>query len=106
MDIYRAAHTFYTFRDIRDVLVSRYRMFNKEPEMGIVKYYIEQDVFAKKNADLVLKYEDMLLEVEETVNLIANILKVDVSAKEIIAQLPDSKNEKGKDNYHSPDTLL
>lgn len=106
MDIYRASDTFYTFRDIRDVLVSRYRMFNKEPEMGIVKYYIDQDIFAKKHASMVFKYDTLVNEQRDSIIQIASRLNVQVNPDNILTQLPDPANKNGNEDYHSPDTLL
>lgn len=106
IDYWRAYQTFFTYRDIRDVLVSRYRMFNKKPTYKIAKYHITNIELAKKRANLVLKYEDMLSDRLKQIPIILETLKIDLDPEWVLIQLPDPKKVTLKNDYHHEKTLL
>mgnify|MGYP006293429247 CR=1 FL=1 len=90
-DRIRADKIFYSYRDIRDVMVSRWRKFGREPDMEIARYYIRQYEFARKHADLVLKYEDFMNDIPGTIDKVAEVLGQTITREQILAKLPDKE---------------
>lgn len=88
-DRMRADKIFYSFRDLRDVMVSRWRKFNREPSMDIARYYIRQYEFARKHADLLFKYEDFVHNVPVTIEMVSKILKHQVDVEAVQKKMPD-----------------
>jgi hypothetical protein len=105
-DTMRAYKTIYTFRDIRDVLVSRLRKFNAKPTIEIVRYYIEQDIFARKHANLCLKYEDIMANQGNAIEQIKSVFRISIPTIDIIKQLPSINESEGLDNKHDSNSLL
>lgn len=106
MGIWRAYKTFYTYRDIRDVLVSRLRKFDKDPTITMVRYYIQQDQLAKKHSDFTFQYETMAQDLPGVVSRIASELNIRIEAEEIIQRLPNPNKVNVKEGEHSKETLL
>lgn len=104
-DRIRANKIFYTFRDIRDVMVSRLKIFDKEPNMDIIRHYIRQDQFAKRHADMVIRYEDFIRNVPENIQKIARMLNYSDDIDRIVKNLPDVK-ERSPLKYDASKSLL
>jgi len=101
----RASKIFYTFRDIRDVMVSRWKKFDKEPGMDMVRYYIRQYQFAKKHADMVIQYEAFTEHIPDYIRQIAQTLNYPVDVDTITNKLPDIKTN-APNQYDSGKSLL
>jgi len=106
MFIWRAGHTYYTFRDIRDVLVSREKKFKKEPNIGIVRYYIRQFEVAKKNSVRMFQYEKMISDKKNVLEQLAIDLEVSIDSEVLLKQLPDPAGAGSDKGWHDKDTLL
>lgn len=106
MMTWRAFKTFYTFRDIRDVLVSRQKMFKKEPSIEIVRFYIQQDQIAKKYADKVFSYDLLTNETIKVTNEISESLQISVKSDQILKLLPNPASVSTLKSGHSKQTLL
>ena len=106
MYIWRAYRSYYTFRDIRDVLVSRQKKFKNEPSIGIVRYYIRQFEVAKKNGVRMFQYEKMISAKRQILEELSYDLKLPIEPESILGQLPDPTNAGSETGWHDKDTLL
>ena len=106
IDMLRANRTFYTYRDIRDVLVSRLKMFDREPTIEIVRYHIQLHQLVERMGCHTVKYETMITFVEGTIHDVANVLGLKVDPLAVMKKLPSPKKSKAPDNGHDKDTLL
>ncbi len=84
----RGQYVFYTYRDIREVLVSSSIKFDVTPSLDRCKVLIDEYVKAKKHADLMIKYEDMVNNTEDQISQIAAIIELDVEPRKIFDDLP------------------
>jgi hypothetical protein len=87
----RSQIIFYTYRDIRDVLVSSQKKFGASPSMGVCRQYIAEYDAARRYADCMLRYETFNADLAGTVGLIAKALGITVVPDEIVAALPSAK---------------
>ena len=92
----RAKYIFYTYRDIRQALVSANLKLNLPLSINTCRYMINQYQLSKKYADLMLSYEDIVNDTEQQIIRIANIIKVDVDPQSIIKNLPSIMSERSR----------
>jgi len=104
--IRRAALLFYTYRDIRDALVSKFRKFNQAPSIEMVRKWVVQFDTARKHADLMIRYEDMVGDVHGTVEKVAKSLRISVPTETITRELPSSFEDDNSGDRYSKTTLL
>jgi len=102
--VLRAHKVFYSYRDIRNILISRYRMFGKKPSIEMVRKYIQHFKYMESKADLMLRYEDIVNDLYDTVKRIAKYLEINVVINDILNELPSASDHQGF-NY-SKETLL
>lgn len=80
----------YSYRDIRDVLASMMRKFNKAPSIDYADYLIDMHKDWVTRSDMVIKYENILTDPGKTdvVNKIAAMFGIkDIDAEQIIKSL-------------------
>lgn len=102
----RANHIFYSYRDIRDALVSMSRKFKCKPSLAIAREWIDQFYFAKKCARIMIRYEDMASDISSTILSIAQCLDAQSNIDEITASLPVVDAQTEIDSPYSKVTLL
>ncbi len=102
---FRGQYVFYTYRDIREVLVSSSIKFDVTPSLSTCKMLIDEYIRAKKHADLMIKYEDMVHNTKEKVSQIAAIIKSDVEPDRIIENLPGFGSERNRSSGYDRVTL-
>ncbi|MHA1696288.1 MAG: sulfotransferase domain-containing protein [Candidatus Helarchaeota archaeon] len=91
----RAFIIFYSFRDIRDVLASKKRMFKIEPSFLEAKNLINADKKWKAMANYTMRYESMIESPNQEIKKIANILNIqNINIKKILDDL-------STENYNS-----
>lgn len=93
---HRANHIFYTYRDIRQALVSASIKFDMPPSIIRCRRWVNQYQRAKKYADFMLSYENIVHNTERQIVRIADILKVEVKPKIIINYLPKVMADRGR----------
>ena len=101
----RASLIFYSYRDLRDALVSRKKKFGREPSLKVVQNWIQQFRLAQKYSNLMLKYELMMADPSVTINQVAKLLEMEVDTDRIQAQLP-STTSRSENTEFDPVTLL
>lgn len=104
---YRSIFYFYSFRDVRDALVSANRKFGQEPTIEMCRYYVKGYKRAKRYANSMFKYEEFTVDIDRAVTQIKNILEVDVSNVDIITGLPDvGSNDRSGEVVYDRKTLM
>ena len=106
IDILRSYQTFYTFRDIRDVLVSRLKMFDKAPTIEIVRYHIRLHQIVENMGCHTFRYETMIKDLQATIHNVANILEIEINPSKVKAKLPHPQKSKAPQKGHDDKTLL
>lgn len=102
---------FYSYRDVRDALVSNYRKFDKSPSIEIVREWIRQYSIAKSKSVKMLKYEDMIKDLRSQIIEISNTLSKELSDETInslvyeLNSMADRSSLDGEKRFSS-DTLL
>lgn len=100
----------FCFRDLRDVLASQERKFGSKPSLSSAKALVDSHQAWQAEADLTLKYEDMISNTAQALGDLAQVLNVTAAGlgdieHEITAldfDSPGSKNERYnlKNLYH------
>jgi len=72
----RADFVFYSYRDVRDALASAVRKFGVNPSLGVVDYYINMYEKWTAVADLVVSYEDIVENKQETIGKLGAVLGI------------------------------
>ncbi|MFW5721455.1 MAG: hypothetical protein ACOCWW_03655 [Bacteroidota bacterium] len=106
IDLLRAKHTFYTYRDLRDAMVSKYRMFGTVPSIENVRYTVNQYNLAKSKADLIFKYEDFVNDKNKMIDQLSEILGISVDSSTILKSLPNPGRQNKINSLHDKETLL
>lgn len=88
IDAWRAWRIAYSYRDPRDALVSAQRKFGDVPSISTLRKWVQDFAFAKKNANLMIRYETLIEDVPGTVTRIADLLERPVDVQKIIDDLP------------------
>ena len=103
----RAYKNFYCYRDIRTVLVSSSKFFNRPPSMQFVDKLIKIYRAAMYNCDAVYSYEQLVEDPREVIRKSANILNIDLSSTYLnnIVQETSSLKSSGGSHY-SAKTLM
>jgi len=86
-----ATYIFYSYRDIRDVLASRKRMWGMEPTMDVARGLATESQFFDKAAHYIMRHEDFLLNPRKIVEDIAAQLGVTVDIDKVMAELSADK---------------
>ncbi len=102
----RANCIFYSYRDMRDALVSLSRKFGCQPSLEIARKWIEQYKIAEKHAQMMVRYEDMVMDIPTTVHAIAQHLQIQIDVSRVIASLPVMDAQDVIDGQYSKVTLL
>lgn len=80
---WRAAYSFYTYRDVRVAAVSALRKFDREITLGSVRDAIGGYEIAKHACNLCIKYEELIRAPERFARELARILRIEVDANRI-----------------------
>ncbi len=102
----RAAHSFYTYRDVRVAAVSRMRMFNLEPTLKRFRWVIEQYQIAKASCDLIIKYEDLIADPLSHTQAIARRLDITTDCEAVVAKVLGLRPPTDAAGPYSMETLL
>jgi hypothetical protein len=102
---FRASHVFYSYRDLRDALVSYSRKFG-EPTIHLARQWISDFQWAKGHADLMIRYEDMMSDPRAAVMQVVRTLGVNADVNEIMSRLPDGTENDAAPSSYSKATLL
>lgn len=84
---YRANKVFFSYRDIRETIVSAKRKFNSTPSIEMARNQVNLYYKAKMYADKMISYERLTKDTMDIVNSISKEMKVDVNADEIVESL-------------------
>lgn len=102
-----ATYLFYSYRDIRDVLASRMRMWNHTPSLEYARSLIHEVEYFKNRADYTMVYEDFLRNQKLVIQKLSDILSMPVDIENIYLQLnsakkpaSDGKPYNNEDLYH------
>lgn len=101
----RSNFYFYTFRDIRTVLVSAQRSIGVAPTIQLVEKHMAHYNSAKRHADLMIKYEDLISSPEATITQLADIISISVDPKIIWDKANKFQPPENSTKYDS-DSLL
>lgn len=86
----------YSYRDVRDVLSSAFRMWEETPSINAAQMIIYECNILKKRADYSMKYEDMLRDKEKIVTEISKTLGINNininNVIEKVEQIPKNNN--------------
>jgi hypothetical protein len=78
----------YSYRDVRDAIASNFRKFNLEPTLKTASKWINAQEKWIGKSDVVVRYEDMIVDKLPIVNRLASKLNaVDIDANVIVKQL-------------------
>ncbi len=87
-----ASTILYSYRDIRDVLASRKRMWGMEPTLEVARDLVAESTFFDKAAHYVMKYEDFIVDPVSVLNDLTRLFDADeLDVHEIHAQLETEK---------------
>jgi hypothetical protein len=86
----RAGTMIYSYRDVRDVMVSMLRMFDKQPSVQLCDGLMQLHYRSIRWADVVVKYEQLMENERAAVQTIANRLGISVDVNEVVAQIPQA----------------
>lgn len=85
----RADVVLYSYRDIRDVLASRFRFMGTVPTMGAADRLIAECDTIEPIADYAMRYESMILDPLTEVELIAGAVDARVDASAVVSELDE-----------------
>jgi len=101
----RALFTLYSFRDLRDALASMKRGLDREPSVKLADALIKQYYQWSEKADVVVRYETMLENREQTIRALADLFGISGIAPVAIIEQLDSLAERSKEQksrtYHN-----
>lgn len=100
----RAQAMFYTYRDIRDALVSNKRKFGTA-SIELVHDWIREYEFARKRAMKMIRYEDMMQSLSSVVLEVLDDLELRLSVEEVLSGLPKDDAPTENQSY-SKESLL
>lgn len=85
---YRANMIFYSYRDVRDSLVSLNKIFKIEPNIDLCRKFIKDYHEAKKRGAYFFRYEQLTKNETDVISKILRILDIDIDTKYILEHLP------------------
>jgi hypothetical protein len=88
---WRSSHIFYTYRDVRTVLVSLERKFGWEPTLDRCDKLIREDVRARRYADRRYSYEQVVENTRHVIEDVAAVLRLNPDVAEVERQLPAAR---------------
>ena len=98
----------YSYRDIRDVLASRFRMWEMPPTMGVVHNLIYESRFFDDRADYIMKYEDFIEDQRKIVEELDSVLDAHSNIDKVMELLSkdkkpasDGKSYNKEELYHT-----
>ena len=101
---FRAQAIFYTYRDVRDALVSNKRKFG-DASIDLVHEWIRDYDFARRHAMRMFRYEDMMESLSDVVLEILSDLELQLSVEEVLSKLPKDDAPAENESY-SKESLL
>lgn len=99
-----AQKSFFTYRDIRTVAVSNFRMFQQTISMASIRAYMREFVIAQNTCDMLIRYEDLREWPIDVIKNIAQHLRIEVDAEDIHKEVASLKPPTG--STYSKKTLL
>lgn len=110
----RAAKIFYSFRDVRDALVSLRRKFGHEPSIDLCRDLLRNYLVAERLGAPMFQFETFVADIPGTVGRVAGILGFPVDVAAVAARVPaaDGGGEaaagtgSGTDENYDKTTLL
>jgi hypothetical protein len=104
---YRAAEIFYSYRDIRDALVSAGRKFGTQVSIELCRDYVREYTAATRYASHLFRYESLIADATPAIRQVAVCLGIEVNVQRIAADLPDRDRTPSEGNRdYDPTTLL
>lgn len=85
---YRSNMIFYSYRDVRDAMVSMSRKFGKPPTLEMCDAFIEEFIRAKRCSHFIYRYEDFSLDYVALVENVSRDLGILVDLDQIVSGLP------------------
>lgn len=102
----RARIVLYSYRDIRDAIASRRRIWGTPPTMELANAWVSECDFFEDRADFVMRYESMITDPTGTVSQVANTLGYSVDSQSIVEQVAALPNPGEGHGVHHPVSLL
>lgn len=97
---------FYSYRDVRDALVSSKRKFAQEPSIEYCRYYISGYITAERYATAMFKYEEFAANARPAIKVILKHLDIIAEVDEILDQLPELGELTGSEHNYDRKTLM
>lgn len=101
-----ADNVFFSYRDIRDCLVSWHNKNNKEPSIALAKKWLLQFQKAKRSNAQMISYETLTQQTKCLILDIATMLDITVDVEKIFYQIPDSAPNLRERDKFSKESLL
>lgn len=84
---WRATHSFYSYRDIRTVAVSRIKKKGQALDISFFRKHIAQYELAKRHCDFCFSYEELTESRSATVERLADHLGIPVQTEQVLSRL-------------------
>jgi hypothetical protein len=92
---FRSKYVFYTYRDVRTAAVSANKVFNITINIEEIRSSIKEYQTAKKTADLIIKYENLVNNAPDVIDKMCKILHIECDARNIYSNCLNSKIPSG-----------
>lgn len=102
---FNAYAIFYTYRDIRECLLSFKLKFGIEPSIELCDSQINQYLFLKNKA-VFFKYENLIENMELQITYILKRLNIQMKTEEVIKRLPELQKSDIISDGYDPITLM
>ena len=102
----RAKELFYSYRDIRDALVSAQRKFGTDPSLELCRSWIKEDQMARKYASAVFRYEEFTVDQQGAIERVAEILNTSIDISAVLEAIPGAGKDGVVSNGYDKETLL
>lgn len=102
----RASRIFYSYRDVRDALVSSQRKFGLRPSIELCRAWIMEDMAVRKHACASFRYEDFAVNQKTTVERVAGVLGVNVDTTTVFDSIPETSKKRSATVGYDRKTLM
>jgi len=99
-------YTAYSYRDIRESLVSWKQKNKSEPPIHLAQFWLDQYRIAKDSANYIVSYENLTQKREQVLLQIAADLQLDIDTDVVLEQIPNASDASQKSSGFSSETLL
>jgi len=101
----RASRIFYSYRDVRDALVSSQRKFGLVPAIELCRTWIKEDATARKHASAVFRYEEFTVNQSAAIERVASVLGIDVDVSAVLESIPGTSTDRSATTGYDKQTL-